>query len=335
MTVPRETAAPPPDLAAAAAELFGDRLDTAMAYAEALATSGVERGLIGPREVPRLWERHLLNCVALKELVPSGVELADVGSGAGLPGLPLAIARPDLAVHLIEPLLRRVVWLREIVAQLGLQNVEIIRSRANGVAEVAREFDVVTARAVAPLPGLLELCLPLVRAGGELLAMKGDGAAQELAEAQPILERLGAVEWTVALCGEVTLATPTTVVRVVAGRRPRPTGKAASSAKPGKSSGQAAPKKARPKSSSAKQPMRPARPASSSGGIATRSASSANGSGRAATRSASSSDGAATTSTGSAASAPRPVRFSKSSAGQPGRAKPAKQPRTEKPTSAG
>ncbi len=200
-------------------ELFGPGFAKAAAYAEALATTAAERGLIGPREVPRLWDRHLLNCVVLKELILDGVELADVGSGAGLPGLPLSIARPDLSVFLVEPLLRRVVWLREIVLQLELPNVEIIRARANAVAETGTSFDVVTARAVAPLSNLLELCLPLVRPGGELLAMKGGSAAEELLGAEPILKRLGAVEWSVATCGEGVLETPTTVVRVTAGRR--------------------------------------------------------------------------------------------------------------------
>jgi 16S rRNA (guanine527-N7)-methyltransferase len=211
--VPRET-----DTAATA--LFGDRLRLAERYAEALATTGAERGLIGPREVPRIWDRHLLNCVALAELIPDGVELADVGSGAGLPGLPIAIARPDLSVFLVEPLLRRVVWLRDVVTDLGLTNVEIIRGRANAVAETGQAFDLVTARAVAPLTTLLELCLPLVRPGGELLAMKGDSAAEELVDAEPTLKQLGASEWSVAVCGEGVLTTPTTVVRVLAGERP-------------------------------------------------------------------------------------------------------------------
>jgi 16S rRNA (guanine527-N7)-methyltransferase len=235
LEVPRETEA-------AAALLFGDRLELARTYANALATTGAERGLIGPREVPRIWDRHLLNCVALTELIPPGVELADVGSGAGLPGLPIAIARPDITVFLIEPLLRRVVWLREIVLQLSLPNVEIIRSRANAVAETHRTFDVVTARAVAPLPALLDLCLPLVHAGGEFLAMKGDSAAEELLEAEATLKQLGAVEWSVSVCGAHALATPTTVVRVVGGQSRKPS----SVKKPGPK--KAAPKKSRPKS---------------------------------------------------------------------------------------
>ena len=214
MSVPRETDS-------SDTRLFGSGITKASAYAQALATTGVERGLIGPREVPRLWDRHLLNCVVLKELIPEGVELADVGSGAGLPGLPLCIARPDLSVFLIEPLLRRVVWLREIVLELDLPRVEIIRARADAVAQAGHSFDVVTARAVAPLAGLLEICLPLVRPGGQLLAMKGDSAGDELIEAQPVLERLGAAEWSVATCGEDVLETPTTVVRVIAGERPK------------------------------------------------------------------------------------------------------------------
>ena len=264
MSVPRETES-------SAAELFGAGLDVAQAYAEALATTGVERGLIGPREVPRIWDRHLLNCVALKELIPSGAELADIGSGAGLPGLPLAIAQPELSVFLVEPLLRRVTWLRETVQALGLSNVEIIRGRANAVAETGQMFDVVTARAVAPLPSLLELCLPLVRPGGELLAMKGDSAAQELADAAPLLEKLGAVSWSVVLCGEGVLETPTTVVRVVAGARPksRPTA-AAGSARPAKSGQSAKPAKFT-------TPARPARPVGPKGSTTARRPGGGNG----------------------------------------------------------
>jgi 16S rRNA (guanine527-N7)-methyltransferase len=213
--VPRETRP-------AATVLFGAGLETAETYAQRLATTGVERGLIGPREVPRLWDRHLLNCVVLGELLPKGAKVADVGTGAGLPGLPLAIARPDVSVSLIEPLLRRVVWLRETVLELGLPNVEIVRARANAVAETHRVFDAVTARAVAPLPALVEWCLPLVRAGGEFLAMKGDSAAEELAAAGPTLVRLGAREWSLAVCGAGVLEIPTTVVRVVAGEPVRP-----------------------------------------------------------------------------------------------------------------
>jgi 16S rRNA (guanine527-N7)-methyltransferase len=202
---------------AVAEKLFGSRLPQAEAYAEALATSGVERGLLGPREVSRIWDRHILNCVVAGELIPDGMHLADVGSGAGLPGLPLAIARPDLMVTLVEPLLRRVAWLEEVTEQLELTNVEVIRARANVVAESQRDFDVVTARAVAPLPTLIDWCLPLTRPDGEFLALKGESAAQELETSEHLLETLGAREWSVEFCGEGILELPTTVVRVVAG----------------------------------------------------------------------------------------------------------------------
>jgi 16S rRNA (guanine527-N7)-methyltransferase len=209
---------PTEEEAAAARTLFGPRLDLALAYAQALATAGVERGLIGPREAERIWERHLLNCAVLQELVPEGVELGDVGSGAGLPGIPLAIARPDLTVYLMEPMLRRTTWLREIIAELSLENVEIIRAKAHIVAESGQHFDVVTSRAVAALPTLAEWSMPLVRKEGQLLAIKGDSAEEELAAASGVLAELGAESSEVVRCGDSVLATPTTVVRIVAGR---------------------------------------------------------------------------------------------------------------------
>jgi len=209
---------PTEEEAAAARAVFGPRLALAHAYAQALATAGVERGLIGPREAERIWERHLLNCAVLQELVPEGVELGDVGSGAGLPGIPVAIARPDLTVYLIEPMLRRTTWLREIVAELGLENVEIIRAKAHILAESGQHFDVVTSRAVAALPTLTEWSMPLVRKDGQLLAIKGDSAEGELADAAEILAEFGAASSEVVRCGESVLATPTTAVRIVAGR---------------------------------------------------------------------------------------------------------------------
>jgi 16S rRNA (guanine527-N7)-methyltransferase len=199
---------------AAARKFFGDRIEVAEQYAEALATSGVERGLLGPREVPRLWERHLLNCAAVVELVPRDVRLVDVGSGAGLPGLAIAIARPDVEVTLVEPLLRRVTWLSEVVASLELANVVIHRSRAEEAARDRLSFDVATARAVASLGQLATWSLPLVRPGGELLALKGALAAVELAEATSVLQAHGAARWSVEVCGEGLLPEPTTVVRV-------------------------------------------------------------------------------------------------------------------------
>lgn len=202
--------------------LFGARQPQIERYAELLATSGLERGLIGPREVPRLWDRHILNCAVVEELIPPGVSVADVGSGAGLPGLVIAIARPDLTVSLVEPLLRRVTWLREVVAELELANVELVRGRAEQVAPSGARFEVVTARAVAALPALAEFCLPLLLAGGVLLALKGESAERELAEARPLLAKAGVLESTVRRCGEAVLQSPTTVVEIRAGSRPGP-----------------------------------------------------------------------------------------------------------------
>ncbi len=173
------------------AEVFSaDRLDLVLAYADLLATDGVVRGLIGPRETPRLWERHLINCGLLAAALPADATVADVGSGAGLPGLVLAIARPDARVTLIEPLLRRTTFLEEAVERLGLDNVTVVRGRADAVHGTAT-YDVVTARAVAALDRLAAWCMPLVAPDGALLAMKGSSAAEEVAAAEPTTRRLG------------------------------------------------------------------------------------------------------------------------------------------------
>lgn len=200
MTVSRET-------------VFGERRPLAERYAELLATSGVERGLIGPREVDRLWDRHLVNCAAPVVRVPEGATVADVGAGAGLPGLVWAIARPDLHVTLIEPLLRRTTWLEEVVGELGLHDqVAVLRSRAE---DVDQTFDVVTARAVAALDKLARWCMPLVRPGGLLLALKGRSAADEVETARATLARLGAGDIVVATYGHRwDLEVPTTLVEV-------------------------------------------------------------------------------------------------------------------------
>lgn len=163
--------------------VFGPAFDAANEYARLLATEGTVRGLIGPREVSRLWERHLLNSAAIASLVPAGARVVDVGSGAGLPGIPLALARPELTVALLEPLARRVAFLTECVERLGLERVTVVRGRAEETP-IRRQLggaDVVTARAVAPLDRLAGWCLPLLRAGGLLLALKGTTAADELA----------------------------------------------------------------------------------------------------------------------------------------------------------
>ena len=204
--------------AVAAERIFGDQLDLAKRYVEHLATSGIERGLIGPREVPRLWSRHVLNCAVVAELIDDGAKVADVGSGAGLPGLCLAIARPDLYLTLIEPLERRVVWLEEVVMDLGLSNVEIIRSRAEAAIGKV-ECTVVTARAVSALKTLAPLTIPLLGGEGELLAIKGRSAEEEIATAGKTIRNLGGYETSVVIAGQDVLEEPTTVVRVKVKRR--------------------------------------------------------------------------------------------------------------------
>lgn len=172
---------------ASAERVFGEGLESASRYVDILATKGVDWGLIGPREVPRLWERHVLNCVALAELLSDGEELVDVGSGAGLPGIPLALARPDLRITLLEPLLRRVTFLEETVAALGLgDRVEVVRGRAE---EHHKTYDVATARAVANVAKLATWCAPLVPRG-RIVALKGSKVDEELDAAAAVLKRL-------------------------------------------------------------------------------------------------------------------------------------------------
>src|SRR5687768_3453683 len=175
-----ETVELPDHLREAAERLFGSRLPMAQQFADLLATAGVVRGLIGPREAPRLWERHLLNCAAVAELISPAATVIDVGSGAGLPGIVLAVARPDISVILVEPLARRTAFLDEAVSLLGLADqVTVERGRAEEfVGRLSAE--VVTARAVAPLDRLAGWCLPLTTLGGRLLALKGMTAADEV-----------------------------------------------------------------------------------------------------------------------------------------------------------
>lgn len=203
----------PEHLRPVAERLFGDRIELAQRFTDLLAEQGVERGLIGPREVERLWERHVVNCALLVDAIPAGAgTLADVGSGAGLPGVVVAIARPELQVTLIETMQRRTTWLEEVDAELGL-GMRVLRARAEEV-HGREEFEVVTARAVAALDKLAKWTLPLVADGGSLVAMKGSSAADELAAAQKTLRRLGGDEGTVLLCGEGEVEVPTTVVQV-------------------------------------------------------------------------------------------------------------------------
>jgi 16S rRNA (guanine527-N7)-methyltransferase len=208
-----EAPAPP----ALAAELFGPRLAGAEAYARLLASEGVLRGLLGPREVPRLWDRHLLNCAVLADELPAAASVVDVGSGAGLPGLVLALRRTDLRVTLVEPMLRRVSFLEEAVDRLGLSgSVRVVRGRAEDrdVQRTVGRGDWVVARAVAPLDRLVKWCLPLLVPGGRLLALKGARAADEVTESQAALRAAGAGEIEVRQLGADVLAEPTWLVVV-------------------------------------------------------------------------------------------------------------------------
>ena len=200
-----------------AADVFGGALDQARRYAELLATDGVTRGLIGPRETERLWDRHLLNCAVVSELLPERGVLVDIGSGAGLPGVVLAMLRPSLRVILLEPLLRRSVFLEECVAELALSNATVLRARAEDKAAAHIEADIATARAVAPLDRLAGWAVRLLRPGGQLLAIKGQSADEEITAAQPVLSRLGVRSAEVLQAGHGRVVMATTVVRVVMG----------------------------------------------------------------------------------------------------------------------
>ncbi len=200
----------PPSYAEAA---FGERFTVALGFASKLATDGVVRGLLGPREVPRLWDRHLLNCLTLADQIPMEAAVCDLGSGAGLPGLVLAIARPDLQVTLVEPLQRRTTFLDEVVAALELTNVAVHRGRAESLHGV-RTFDLVTSRALAPMSRLLEWSMPLVTEGGALVAMKGASVVQELLDAESELAVLGCSTPEVLTLVQADGVSTTTVVRV-------------------------------------------------------------------------------------------------------------------------
>lgn len=200
---------------AAVEELLGPAVAKLRSYAELLGTDGVVRGLIGPRETPRLWDRHILNSAALLPLLPTDGVVVDVGSGAGLPGMVLAIARPTLAVVLVEPLLRRVRFLTECVGALELPNVTVLRGRAEEHADL--HADVAVARAVAPLAHLAEICLPMLRPAGQLLALKGEKAEEELQMAAETLRSLGAASWSVLTVSPPDAVADATIIRVVAG----------------------------------------------------------------------------------------------------------------------
>ena len=205
------------EVPAEAVGVFGNALDQARRYADLLATDGVTRGLIGPRETGRLWDRHLLNCAVVTELLPPDGRLVDIGSGAGLPGIVLAMLCPSLEVTLLEPLLRRAVFLEECVAELELANATVLRARAEDKDVAGLAVDIATARAVAPLDRLVGWAARLLRPGGQLLAIKGQSAEAELAAAEPVLSRLGVRSAEVLQAGHGRVVSETTVVRVVTG----------------------------------------------------------------------------------------------------------------------
>lgn len=214
---------PAPPSPAVAAQVFGDALPAAERYVARLAGDGVARGLIGPREVPRLWERHVLNSAAVAEAVPPGAVVVDVGSGAGLPGIPLALARPDVVVTLVEPMARRVEFLEEAVGELApLSDAwRVVRGRAEdrGVAGAVGRVDVVTARAVAPLPRLVGWCRGLLRPGAQLVALVGARALDGLPALVPELEAAGMRDIHPRAVGAGLGAAATTVVVMTRGPR--------------------------------------------------------------------------------------------------------------------
>lgn len=191
--------------------MFGERIGLVQRFTAILADTGVSHGLIGPREVPRLWERHVLNCAVIADAFPEEASLVDVGSGAGLPGVALAVVRPDLDVHLVEPMLRRTTWLESVVADLELPNVTVHRGRAEEFAGVLLA-PFVTARAVARLDKLARWCVPLLAEDGTLVAMKGRSAADELEEDRRALEKLGLVDAVVTEHGGSVLEEPVLTV---------------------------------------------------------------------------------------------------------------------------
>jgi 16S rRNA (guanine527-N7)-methyltransferase len=205
----------PPPAPPEAASIFGPATGLAERYAALLAGPGVERGLIGPRETARLWDRHLLNCAAVAELIPGPGLVIDLGSGAGLPGIVLAMLLPEAEIVLLEPMARRASFLDDCVAQLGLGNTRVCRRRAEEAAG-RLAGDVVTARAVAPLERLAVLALGLARPGGLVLALKGVSAEQEVERARPVLDRLGARDVAIVQAGSGRVSPPPTVVRFTA-----------------------------------------------------------------------------------------------------------------------
>jgi 16S rRNA (guanine527-N7)-methyltransferase len=191
--------------------IFGPQIEKARAFAQKLANDSDDLGLLGPRELDKLWSRHILNSAVVAETVKAGDLVADVGSGAGLPGIPMAIALPEAHFVLIEPMERRSSWMLEVIEELGLTNVEVRRARAEEVLDL--KFDIVTARAVAALDKLLRLTVHLLKPGGSLIALKGSKAAEEIEAAKRLQKKLGIASFEIQICGEKFLAEPTSVVK--------------------------------------------------------------------------------------------------------------------------
>ena len=191
--------------------IFGPQIEKARAFAQKLANDSDDLGLLGPRELDKLWSRHILNSAVVSETVKAGDLVADVGSGAGLPGIPMAIALPEARFVLIEPMERRSNWMLEVIEELGLTNVEVRRARAEEVLDL--KFDIVTARAVAALDKLLRLTVHLLKPGGSLIALKGSKAAEEIGVARKLQKKLGIASFEIQICGEKFLAEPTSVVK--------------------------------------------------------------------------------------------------------------------------
>lgn len=195
---------------ASAEAIFGAGIGQARDYATNLVLDADLLGLLGPREMPKLWTRHILNSAVVSELLLAGSKVADVGSGAGLPGIPMAIARPDVKFVLIEPMERRASWLEKQVEELELKNVKVRRARAEEIE--AHTFDVVTARAVSALPKLLRLTVPLLKPGGAVLALKGSKAQDEITDSLSLQKKLKIKSFDILYTGEAYLAEPTLVV---------------------------------------------------------------------------------------------------------------------------
>lgn len=195
----------------AAAAIFGARVELARGYAHKLAIDSDQLGLLGPRELGKIWSRHILNSAVVSELVGPGELVADVGSGAGFPGIPMAIAAPETNFVLIEPMDRRASWLQEAALELGLTNLEVVRARAEQLQR--GQFDAVTARAVAALDKLLRICVPLLKPGGRVLALKGSRASEEIEVAKSLQKKLRIQGFEIVICGEKFLTEPTSVVQ--------------------------------------------------------------------------------------------------------------------------